>query len=83
MNTLTPRQAEIYEYMIRHVELHGRQPVAREIAKRFGINTPAGVFSHLKAIEKKGLIRLRKHTPGVEFVGVKFKREKVGVPHVN
>ncbi|MCP4811372.1 MAG: repressor LexA, partial [Planctomycetaceae bacterium] len=35
----------------------GYGPTVREIGEHFGINAPNGVMCHLKAIEKKGLIR--------------------------
>jgi SOS-response transcriptional repressor LexA len=75
MSELTPRQAEIYEYLLSFVEQHGRQPVLREIGSHFGIKTPTGVWWHLKKLERQGFIRVREGFSGVEFVGVKFKRD--------
>jgi repressor LexA len=69
---LTPKQDAVYRYLIRHVEEFGRQPTIEEIAARFGLASKSGAHVHLAALEKKGLIRLRK-ARGVELVGVTFK----------
>ncbi|HID77167.1 MAG TPA: transcriptional repressor LexA, partial [Planctomycetaceae bacterium] len=36
-------------------------PTVREIGRQFGIQSPNGVVCHLKALEKKGLIRREPH----------------------
>lgn len=76
---LTIRQREVYEYLVRHVELAGRQPTIREISEEFGVQSPNGVACHLKALETKGWIR-RPLRGGkcVEFTRVKFLRVEVG-----
>ena len=53
---LTPRQAEIYEYVRDRIINRGYGPTVREIGAEFGIKSPNGVMCHLKALEKKGLI---------------------------
>jgi repressor LexA len=69
---LTDTQDAVYRYLIRHVEEFGRQPTIEEIAARFGWVSKNGAHGHLRALEKKGLVRLRK-ARGVELVGVTFK----------
>jgi repressor LexA len=69
---LTDTQDAVYRYLIRYVEANGRQPTNQEIAERFGWNSKNGAHCHLVALEKKGLIRLRK-ARGVELIGVRFK----------
>ena len=34
-----------------------RRPTVREIGEQFGIKSPNGVMCHLRALERKGLIR--------------------------
>ena len=57
MQTLTQRQRAVYEMIRDKIVNRGYGPTVREIGEHFGINSPNGVMCHLKAIEKKGLIR--------------------------
>jgi repressor LexA len=54
---LTERQREIYEFIEEKIEGRGYGPTVREIGMAFDIKSPNGVMCHLKALEKKGLIR--------------------------
>ncbi len=54
---LTQRQQEVYELIRDKIVNRGYGPTVREIGEHFGINSPNGVMCHLKALEKKGLIR--------------------------
>ena len=56
-SNLTNRQREIYEFIREKIENRGYGPTIREIGKQFGIKSPNGVMCHLKALEKKGLIK--------------------------
>lgn len=54
---LTERQRRVYE-LIRDLILNrGYGPTVREIGEAFGIKSPNGVMCHLRALERKGLIR--------------------------
>ncbi len=53
---LTRRQEEILRFIQAHIQTHQVPPTVREIGGRFGIG-PAGVFGHLKALERKGQVR--------------------------
>jgi repressor LexA len=57
LQTLTQRQRAVYEMIRDKIVNRGYGPTVREIGEHFGINSPNGVMCHLKAIEKKGLIR--------------------------
>src|SRR5436305_2532116 len=57
LSQLTDRQREIYEFIRDRIEGRGYGPTVREIMKGFGIKSPNGVMCHLKALEKKGLIK--------------------------
>ncbi len=54
---LTSRQREIYEYICKQVEGRGYPPSIREIGEAFDIKSPNGVMCHLRALEKKELIK--------------------------
>lgn len=54
---LTERQREIYEFIKQKIEGRGYGPTVREIGLGFDIRSPNGVMCHLKALEKKGLIK--------------------------
>src|SRR5271165_1592301 len=54
---LTERQREIYEFIREKIEDRGYGPTVREIGLGFDIKSPNGVMCHLKALEKKGLIK--------------------------
>ena len=57
MQTLTRRQRDVYEYIRNTIRQRGYGPTVREIGQRFAIRSPNGVVSHLKALEKKGVIK--------------------------
>jgi repressor LexA len=54
---LTERQREIYDFIKDKIESRGYGPTVREIGQAFEIRSPNGVMCHLKALEKKGLIK--------------------------
>ncbi len=55
-NSLTRRQEAILLFIQAHRQTHHVPPTIREIGAHFGIG-PAGVFGHLKALERKGQVR--------------------------
>jgi repressor LexA len=57
LNQLTERQREIYAFIRQKIESRGYGPTVREIGHAFGIKSPNGVMCHLKALEKKRLIK--------------------------
>lgn len=66
-NKLTARQAEVFDFITRNAHLYG--PTVREIAAGIGVRSPNGVVCHLKALERKGLIRRRpKVSRGIEVL---------------
>ena len=56
-SSLTERQREIYDFIQERIEHRGYPPTVREIGVAFNIKSPNGVMCHLKALEKKGLIK--------------------------
>ena len=56
LESLTPRQREIYTFIRSKIQGRGYGPTVREIGVEFDIKSPNGVMCHLKALQKKGLI---------------------------
>lgn len=54
---LTDRQRAVYDFVRDKIVNRGYGPTVREIGEQFQISSPNGVMCHLKALEKKGLIR--------------------------
>ncbi|MEO1615543.1 MAG: transcriptional repressor LexA [Planctomycetota bacterium] len=54
---LTERQRRVYELIRELILNRGYGPTVREIGEAFGIKSPNGVMCHLRALERKGLIR--------------------------
>lgn len=61
-DTLTAKQALVFDFIKDRVQSRGYGPTVREIGEHFKISSPNGVMCHLRALEKKGLLtRVRKH----------------------
>ena len=56
LDSLTPRQREVLDFIRKKIEGRGYGPTVREIGEEFKIASPNGVMCHLKALEKKGAI---------------------------
>ncbi len=56
-NQLTDRQQNVYDMIRELIVKRGYGPTVREIGEHFGIKSPNGVMCHLRALERKGLIR--------------------------
>ena len=61
MLKLTPRQAEILDFIKRCLDDHGYPPTRAEIAQELGFKSPNAAEEHLKALARKGAIEM---TPG-------------------
>jgi repressor LexA len=55
--TLTSRQKEIYDFLLKSIREKGFAPSIHEIGRQFKIASTNGVSDHLKALEKKGYVR--------------------------
>ncbi len=78
---LTRKQAEVLEFIRRHPAEQGFPATVREVARAFGLRSVKAAFDHIKALERKGLLRRRPRCarglevlgaplPGVQVVGV-------------
>lgn len=57
MNRLTQQQQAVYDYIRQCIITRGYGPTVREIGLHMEIRSPNGVVCHLRALEKKGMIR--------------------------
>ncbi len=55
----TERQLKVLDFIRSHAAANGYPPTLREIGKHMGIRSTNGVNDHLRALERKGLIRRR------------------------
>ena len=56
MAKLTPKQQQIYDYILAFADEHGYPPSVREIAQAVGLKSPATVHFHLKGLREAGCI---------------------------
>ncbi len=57
LGQLTERQQDVYDLIRSLIVNRGYGPTVREIGEHFGIKSPNGVMCHLRALERKGMIR--------------------------
>lgn len=77
---LTQRQLEVYEFIRELIATRGYGPTVREIGERFQIVSPNGVMCHLKALEKKGLIRRSPNKSRAIELTHGITRDSTGIP---
>ena len=56
MVKLTPKQQQIYDYILSFTAQHGYPPSVREIGAAMGLKSPSTVHFHLKGLEEAGMI---------------------------
>ena len=56
MKQLTPKQQQIYDYIVSFADEHGYPPSVREIGEYVGLKSPSTVHFHLKGLQSAGLI---------------------------
>lgn len=54
---LTPKQAEIYDFILQYTKEHGYPPAVREIGAAVNLKSPSTVHFHMKKLEAEGYIR--------------------------
>lgn len=58
---LTARQQELLEYLRSYQRTNGVMPSTRDIQRHFGFSSQTAAMSHLRALEKKGVIQRHAH----------------------
>ncbi len=56
MRDLTPKQQEIYDFIVSFSDEHGYPPSVREIGQAVGLKSPSTVHFHIKGLENAGVI---------------------------
>ena len=78
MTELTPRQAEILDLIREHIDTTGFPPTRAEIAQILGFRSVNAAEEHLRALERKGAIKI---LPGTSR-GICLNEEESGLPVV-
>jgi repressor LexA len=58
---LTARQQELLDYLRSYQRSEGVMPSTRDIQRHFGFSSQTAAMSHLRALEKKGVIQRHAH----------------------
>ena len=68
---LTKRQKEILTFISDHIDSAGFPPTRNDISKHFGFRSPNAAESHLRALEHKGVIRIKPgHSRGITLTAL-------------
>ncbi|MDR5898794.1 transcriptional repressor LexA [Halomonas vilamensis] len=59
---LTARQQNVYDFIVKTMSEYGYPPTRAEIAKALGFRSPNAAEEHLRALERKGTIRIIRNT---------------------
>ncbi|RDE67085.1 repressor LexA [Aggregatibacter segnis] len=81
MKPLTARQQEVYDFLKHHLETTGMPPTRAEISKELGFRSPNAAEEHLKALAKKGVIKIVSGTSrGIRLLLEDNGQEEPGLP---
>jgi len=73
---LTERQRMVFKFINKCIQERGFPPTVNEIQAEFSFRSPTGVFKHLRAIERKGYIRIHPQMArGIELLVKEDLRE--------
>lgn len=76
----TKRQQQVLDYVRRHRTRHGVPPTVREIQRHFGFASPNAAASHLRALERKNLLRREPGAARALRVFGDTRKEVAGIP---
>lgn len=71
-NPLTRKQQAVWDYIRSYQERHSTVPSYAKIQQRFGFASPNAVTKHVRALEKKGLLKARTTARPYEHRGIVF-----------
>ncbi len=81
MKQLTPRQAEVLALIRFAVQQTGMPPTRAEIASELGFKSANAAEEHLKALARKGVIRMMPGTSrGIQLLTDEVDEEEAGLP---
>jgi len=75
MKSLSPKQRQALEAILRSLRQRGMPPILDEIAEAIGVKSRFGAFRHVRALEQKGYIR---RLPGPR--GIQVLKDPAGNP---
>lgn len=61
MNTITKRQKEILDFVVKYIKEHGYSPFYEEISKKFGLSALSTVHEHINELVGKGYLAKDEH----------------------
>ncbi|GMR14458.1 MAG: transcriptional repressor LexA [Gammaproteobacteria bacterium] len=68
---LTKRQKEVLNFISDHIDSIGFPPTRNELSKHFGFRSPNAAESHLRTLERKGMIRIEAgHSRGITLTAL-------------
>lgn len=56
MRSITPKQQQVYDYIVSFTQEHGYPPAIREICAAVGLKSPSSVHAHIKTLRELGYI---------------------------
>lgn len=77
MNNLTRRQSQVLEYLEQCQERTGLAPSTREIQEHFGFASQTAALNHLRALERKGVIRRQAGKARAVAIASQLRREQI------
>ncbi len=81
MQSLTPRQTEILQFIKDFIAEHGFPPTREDIKRGLGFRSPNAAESHLRALERKGALELQAGSSrGIRLLGQDHEPETAGLP---
>jgi len=68
---LSKRQKEVLNFISDHIDTIGFPPTRNELSKHFGFRSPNAAESHLRMLERKGMIRIEAgHSRGITLTAL-------------
>lgn len=85
--SLTKRQEQILAFISEHIDESGFPPTRAEVCGAFGFRSPNAAESHLKALEKKGMLQIQRgHSRGIALTSLSLAslpdRKRLSLPLV-
>lgn len=65
MEDLTPKQKQVFDFVVSYLDEHGCPPTVREISEHIGTKGTATAMMHLEKLEAKGHISRREGSRGI------------------
>ncbi len=77
---LTQRQQNVYDFIVKTIHEMGYPPTRAEIARALGFRSPNAAEEHLRALERKGVIRMIAGTSRGIRLPAQEQEESAGTP---